>query len=305
MAVQILLATRNGMRFLPAQLDSIAAQTWPEIDLLVADDGSTDGSWDYLAARCAGWTRGRARLIQGPRAGNACANFRHLIVNADPAAPYTAFADQDDIWLPGKLEDAIAAVDAAGPGAALFCARTALIDESGARIGFAPLFRRRPDFRNALVQSLGGGNTMLMNSAAFAALRESSIRTAYPAHDWWAYIIVSGAGGRMLYSGTPDVLYRQHGANAIGSNQGWRARWTRFRQLRQGRFRRWAEENIAALDACRDLLTPGACTVLDRFAAARSGSPLGRVLRLARSGVYRQTAPSQAMLYLAAAFGWL
>jgi glycosyltransferase involved in cell wall biosynthesis len=304
-AVQILLATYNGMRFLPRQLESIAGQTWPEIDLLVSDDGSTDGTWDHLAAWCASWTRGRATLIRGPGAGSACANFRHLIVNADPDAACFAFAEQDDNWLPGKLEHAVAALDAAGPGAALYCSRTALIDENGAAIGFAPLFRRPPDFRNALVQSLAGGNTMVMNPAAFAALRDSSARTAYPQHDWWAYIIVSGAGGRMLYSPTPDTLYRQHGANEIGSNLGWRARWTRFRQLRKGRFRGWCAENIAALELCRDLLTPAAQSVLDSFSAARRGTPLGRMFRLARSGIYRQTAPSQAMLYVAAAMGWI
>jgi glycosyltransferase involved in cell wall biosynthesis len=303
-AVQILLATYNGMRFLPEQLESIATQTWPAIDLLVSDDGSADGTWDYLERYCAGWTRGRATLIRGPHAG-ACANFRHLILNADPETAYFAFADQDDIWLPAKLEGAIAAVDAAGPGAALHCSRTALIDENGAAIGFSPLFRRPPDFRNALVQSLGGGNTMVMNRTAFATIRASSERTTYPAHDWWAYIIVSGAGGRMLYSGTPDTLYRQHGSNEIGSNLGWRARWVRFGQLRQGRFRRWADDNIAALDKCRDLLTPTAQRVLDQFAAARRGPPLERILKLVRSGVYRQTMPSHAMLYVAAAMGWM
>jgi glycosyltransferase involved in cell wall biosynthesis len=304
-AVQILLATFNGMRFLPAQMESLAAQTWPEIDLLISDDGSSDGTWDYLTEYCAAWTRGRATLIRGPGEKSAAANFRHLILHADPDSAYFAYADQDDVWLPQKLARAVAALDACSTGPAVHCSRTTLIDADGDEIGHSPRFRRRPDFRNALVQSLAGGNTMVMNRPAFAAIRASAARTPFLEHDWWSYIIVSGAGGRMLYTETPDTLYRQHDDNQIGSNLGWRARWIRFAKLRRGRFRDWSAANIAGLQTCRDLLTPDTLDVLDRFTAARHGTPLGRLRRLLGSGVYRQTWPSQAMLYVAAVMGWV
>jgi len=287
------------MRFLAQQLSSLEAQTWPHIDLYISDDGSTDGTWDYLQAYCASWSKGAARLVRGPQKGSATENFRFLIISADPAADFVAYCDQDDIWLPTKLENAIRVLDAKGDAPALHCARTTLIDEAGRRIGESVYFRRPPDFRNAIVQSLAGGNTMVMNRAAFALVQESSRRTSYVAHDWWTYMIVTGAGGTIVYSSEPDTLYRQHAGNAIGSNQGWPARMLRFSAVLRGRFREWNERNVAALLATEDLLNCPSRRVLATFANARRGGPAGRWRQLRTSGIFRQTSGGQVMLHVA------
>src|SRR5690606_26251104 len=92
-------------------------------------------------------------------------NFRSLIKRPAETA-FLAYADQDDVWKPDKLSAAIARIEQAGPGPVLYCSRTELIDQDGAPLGMSPLFSRPPDVRNAILQSIAGGNTMVMNRAA-------------------------------------------------------------------------------------------------------------------------------------------
>ncbi len=304
--VAILLATSNGAAFLDEQLRSLEEQTHPAIDIWVSDDGSRDGTWPMLETWQGRWTKGTFRITAGPCKGFA-ENFRSLIRNGDIGADYFAFCDQDDIWEPDKLEKAIGWMDGQNDAARplLFCSRTLTVTQDGTPVGHSPLFRRLPSFRNALVQSIAGGNTMLLNRAARDLVAIASSRTGFVSHDWWAYMIVTGAGGTVYYSATPFVRYRQHGANVVGANNSWRARVVRFRSLFQGRFARWNEQNIDGLERNRDLLTPDALMVLDAFTQARRRNILASALLLRRSGVYRQTFASTALLRVSVLVGLL
>ena len=213
--VAILLATMNGSAFIDEQLDSIAAQTHDDWFLLVSDDGSTDDTRERVA-RFAASRPQRVVLVEGPRRG-ACANF--LKMAADPAidADYYAFCDQDDIWYADKLERALAVLAGIPVGVpALYGGRTELVDIDGRPYGFSPLFKRHPDFRNALVQSIIGGNTIVFNRPT-KKLIETGGTPDIASHDWWAYQLVSLAGGVVHYDPQPAVRYRQHGKNLVGS----------------------------------------------------------------------------------------
>jgi glycosyltransferase involved in cell wall biosynthesis len=300
----VLLATYNGARFLDAQLRSVIAQDWAAIDIVASDDSSTDGTRDLLASWQKIWNKGDFAVTSGPRRGFA-GNFRKLLAEAEIDADYVAFCDQDDIWLSDKTKAAVAALDAHGSRPALYCARTMITDVDDREVSLSTLFRKTPDFANALVQSIGGGNTMVMNRAAYELLREAAARTDFVSHDWFAYLIVSGAGGKVIYSETPHVRYRQHDANLIGSNLGVQARIDRARFALSGRYIGWNNLNMSALAACRDLLTPDAAAKFDRFCQARNGTLPQRIVNLWRSGVYRQTTIGQLSLYLAGLLGKL
>ena len=164
------------------------------------------------------------------------------------------------------------------------CSCTRLIGDSGAPLGYSRVFRRPPSFRNALVQSLAGGNTMVLNRKAFELVQRSLARGRCVAHDWWTYQIVTGAGGRMLYSERPDTLYRQHAGNNVGSNMGLGAAIARIGFVLRGRFREWNEVNLETLERCRDLLSPQALKALDCFLRARAG-PLPRRILIVVSGM--------------------
>ena len=134
-------------------------------------------------------------LVEGPRQGFA-GNFRSMILDRRIDADCYAFCDQDDIWESDRLESAISwmqAYDAKTP--LMFCSRTATMTETGSLVGHSPLFRRPPSFRNALVQSISGGHTILLNAAARDLLARASAQTGFVSHDWWAYLIVTAAGG--------------------------------------------------------------------------------------------------------------
>ena len=120
------------------------------------------------------------------------------------------------------------------------------------------------------------------------------------AHDWWAYQLVSGAGGAVIYDPEPCVDYRQHPGNLIGGNQGPRAKGARLRQLFAGRLAEWTDVNLAALEAAWPLLTPEARAkvALMRRARGRASSPARANRRLA---LYRQTRAGNLSLWLAGA----
>ena len=182
---------------------------------------------------------------------------------------------------------------------ALYFARTRLIDEMNNTIGFSPLFLKPPIFENAIVQSIGGGNTMVFNQAARALLVEAGAAVIVQTHDWWLYILVTGCGGNAYYDFMPKVGYRQHGNNLVGSNAGWSGRFHRFRRILKGEFRIMNERNIAALGRLRHRLSPQSLYVLDAFSQARNDWLIPRVLGVKRSGVYGQALLQNVALIVA------
>jgi glycosyltransferase involved in cell wall biosynthesis len=300
-AVAILLCTYHGHRYLAEQLDSFAAQTHRHWCVWASDDGSTDETRAILERYEKMWGPSRLSIQDGPGAGFA-ANFLSLSCNRSIHADYYAYSDQDDVWEAHKLEralDVLQRVPADVP--ALYCARTRLVDAQNREIGLSPLFTRPPSFSNALTQNIGGGNTMVYNDAAASLLREAGASLPIVSHDWWAYLAVSGCGGRIFYDPQPSLRYRQHGANLIGMDTGWHARLVRIQRLWQGRARGWNSRNIDALQELRHRLTEENRAALDCFAESRQRPLVHRLLGLKRAGVYRQTALGSLSLFAAAA----
>jgi glycosyltransferase involved in cell wall biosynthesis len=297
--VAILMGTKDGAAFLREQLDSIAAQTHANWSLVVSDDGSTDDTKKIVATFAAAHP-GQVAWRDGPRRG-VCVNFLALAADAGIIADYYAFCDQDDVWHPDKLARALAwlaAVPAEVP--ALYGGRTEIVTREGHAYGLSPLFGRPPSFRNALVQSLAGGNTMVFNRTAKLLVERAGVTDAV-LHDWWLYQLVSGAGGETFYDAQPMLKYRQHPASLIGSNIGWQARLARIGLMMSGRFREWNAVNIAALSGVpAALLRPDSRRVIELFGKARTASLFGRLAYLRQSGVYRQTLLGNIALVVAA-----
>jgi Glycosyl transferase family 2 len=296
--VAILMGTCNGARFLRAQLDTVAAQSHRGWRLVVSDDGSGDGTPAILAAFRDRHGPERVEIRQGPRRGFA-ANYLGLAADPGIEADYYAFADQDDLWHPDRLArglDRLACLPPDRP--ALTGGRTRLIDEDGTPCGLSPEFRAPPGFGNALVQSIAGGNTMLFNRAA-KRLFEAVPGVAVVAHDWWAYQLVSGAGGTVIYDPEPFVAYRQHPANLIGGNQGLKAKAARLRLLFAGRLAEYNDVNLAALEAAWPLLTPEARAKVALMRRARDRGLWSRLALMRRLALYRQTRAGTASLWLA------
>jgi glycosyltransferase involved in cell wall biosynthesis len=100
--VAILLATYNGEKYLDEQLRSLLAQTYRDFVIIVRDDCSGDRTPEILAKWAAAHP-GQIRVVSDDH-GNlrSAANFSRLMQLCDE--PYFAFSDQDDVWLPRKIE---------------------------------------------------------------------------------------------------------------------------------------------------------------------------------------------------------
>ena len=294
----ILLCKLDGERFLEEQLRSIKTGAFLSAHFLVSDDGSTDAGLAItkrvLAERNFAFT-----VRQGPSQGFA-ENFRSLILAADTDSDFYAFCDQDDVWHADKLSVAaeyILQYPARIP--VLYGSRTRITDENNQPIGFSPLFAKTPSFQNALVQSIAGGNTMVMNKAALLLLQKAFVNVVFVSHDWFSYQIITGAGGVFIMDQTPHIDYRQHDNNAVGSNAGSRAMMERLKAALGGRYAEWNSTNIAALETNRMLLTSDARRALDTFRKARSAPLLARLAALRQSGVFRQTLKGTISLWIA------
>ena len=301
--VAIFLCTYNGADFLAQQLDSFVQQTHKDWVVYASDDGSNDATLSILQ-RYQG-VLGEERLViqQGPGQGFA-QNFMSLVKNPMISADYYAFSDQDDVWFADKLERGLARLSDTPPTLpALFCSRTRLIDASGQVIGYSPLFAKVPSFRNALVQSLAGANTMLLNVAERDILDKTPSDAHIVSHDWLTYLLVSGCGGPVIYDREPTLDYRQHGSNLIGANSGFTDRLVRIRKMFAGTFREWNRHNLYLLNSCTKQLTSESRTTLERFERARESSLLRRMYLLKQAGVYRQTSLGNIGLVLAASIG--
>lgn len=218
--VQILMSTYNGEKYLEQQLDSILAQTYPNISVLVRDDGSLDATVDILEAyseRYANITYYRGENI------GLIQSFLELLRNSDEKADYYGFADQDDVWMPEKTERAVAMLktrDAAKP--LLYCSDTYITDADLNILGKDEK-QARPSLGNALVQNICTGCTAVMNRS----LRDR-INATHPKkiimHDWWFYI---GAAlfGEVCYDKEAYIKYRQHGNNEFGAKASKKEVW--------------------------------------------------------------------------------
>jgi hypothetical protein len=230
-------------------------------------------------------------------------NFLSLVCQANIEADYFAYCDQDDVWEVEKLSRAIQwLADIQQNVPALYCSRTRLVDEQNNEIGLSPLFSKPPSFANALVQNIGGGNTMVFNRAARSLLMQAGADLSLISHDWWTYIVVTGCGGQVRYDTKPSLRYRQHHLNLIGHNSNWFARMTRLKMLWNGHLSASNDKHLAALERVKKLITPENLYIMNELSSARAMRLAHRLKALRRAGIHRQTRLGNLGLFAAALF---
>jgi len=300
--VAVLLCTYHGQQYLSEQLDSIEGQTHGNWEVWASDDGSEDDTHTILERYRSKWGEERISIHYGPAEGFV-SNFLSLVCKADIQAECYAFSDQDDIWEPDKLQRAVEWLSSVPKDVpALYCSRTRLVDAENRDLGLSPLFSRPPSFGNALIQNIGGANTMVFNDAARRLIREVGENVEVVSHDSWTYMVVTGCGGKVKYDAYPSLRYRQHGNNVVGTNSTWAARRVRIRMLWQGHLRTWNDRHLVALQRLHSHLTPESRYTLELLARARKRSLVPRLIGLKKSGIYRQTLLGNLGLLAAAIF---
>ncbi|MEO6745827.1 MAG: glycosyltransferase family 2 protein [Caldimonas sp.] len=215
--ISVCIPTFNGGPYIGAQLASILASQQVS-EVLVSDDGSTDDTAEVVR----GCLDPRVQWLEGPRRG-LIHNYESLLSRA--RGDFIFLADQDDVWLPGKVDVMLHALRDAD----LAVCDCHVTDEALAIIhpSFFALRRSGPGLARNLVR-----NSYL---GCCIAMRRHLLRRALPfpdrvpMHDWWLGL-VADAFGRVVFVPQVLVLYRRHGANASSTAEPSRASWpTRLR----------------------------------------------------------------------------
>jgi glycosyltransferase involved in cell wall biosynthesis len=225
MKILVLLSTWNGGRYVREQLASILAQQVNgTLEVLVRDDGSSDGTINIVE----GMNDGRIRVIRGKNLG-AKGSFMALVGEAARSdADYIALADQDDVWLPGKLQRAVSMLaDAQGP--LLYCSALNLVDDQ-----LQPLDVYRVldsvSFESSFLVNCVTGCTCVFNRDLLNLVSVQPDIGQVLMHDWWLYLVVASFG-QVVYDQEPLILYRQHSSNQVGMRTGLAALIHRTRQF--------------------------------------------------------------------------
>jgi rhamnosyltransferase len=217
--VAILMATYNGSSFIKEQINSILQQSFVDWDLIIRDDGSTDGTKEILSKFSKNEHRINILNCDELRLG-ACLNFSKLI-DQGRDYKYLVFCDQDDIWLSNKLEEQIMHVanmeNKHGVDAPILLYGTYLfIDAEGNVINNKPPdYSFIPNYRYLMVQNYLYGCTMLINNKLAEYL--CNIPKESENHDYWIALVALALNSKIHYISEPLLFYRQHAAN-VSSN---------------------------------------------------------------------------------------
>jgi rhamnosyltransferase len=235
--VLVLLAAYNGSRWIREQMKSILGQQGCDLGIAVRDDASTDGTrWEL--AQFADDERVRIVAANAP-SGSAARNFLILIrENPATAFDFVAFADQDDLWKPGKLHRACQMLTASG--SAGYSSATVARWEGGRerllKLAGAPT---ASDF---LFEGAGQGCTFVLTADFYERVRRflaahGELTNGIHYHDWLVYALARSWGMQWSFDPVPSVLYRQHGANDTGARYTPSGVTRRFSLIRQGWYR--------------------------------------------------------------------
>ena len=216
--VVVLLSTYNGERFLEEQLESIVAQKGVTPIIIVRDDGSTDNTCKILDK----WQKKNAlRWYNGPNMGPA-RSFLNLLRDSDDE-DYYAFSDQDDYWLPEKLDVAISKLAPYKDEPALYFCQTQLVDKNLKEID-SVVIDPLQTMGEALVYQFIGGCTMVMNHKLRNIINRYT-PLYLSMHDVWIYEVAQAINAHIIFDRIPYILYRQHGDNVMGQTTSQVAHW--------------------------------------------------------------------------------
>lgn len=219
--VNILLSTFNGEKYLATQLDSLLAQTYENIRIYVRDDGSTDDSVSIIKSyidKCAKEDSHQITLLDNSGKENLgyMKSFWTLLRQSEPA-DYYAFCDQDDFWLPNKIELGVHALEEENPDIPLLYSSSFIYCDENMNFSGNPAKINSPVFfLNTLFYTPAFGFTIIINQALKnVALSASSLENI--PHDGWCQKIAASMG-KFIYDPVQSAKYRRHSSTVTYAN---------------------------------------------------------------------------------------
>lgn len=221
--IAILLATYNGAEYLSEMLASLEAQTYQDFVCYIHDDGSADGTMDLLSS----WASkhlDKYRILEGPALGSPQSNFLWMLSQVE--ANYYMFADQDDVWLPEKIEKSISKlqeVETQVNGPACVFTDMYVVDEELHVLdrSFIQYIGRDPGriaLSQLLLENPAAGCTQLFNRELRDLALQLQDMEQIEMHDIWVLALAAAFGQDHIgVVDEPLIFYRQHGDNEMGA----------------------------------------------------------------------------------------
>ena len=297
--IQVLLATHNGEKFLRPLLESLLAQTFQDFQVLISDDGSTDSTLQVIDDFSGRYPE--KFVLRGSRVhGGAKHNFMFLVSCA--SAEYVMFCDQDDVWLPNKIADALAAIKKSesehGESCPILIHTDLIVVDDHLRpvnksfMKYQNLNGYRTELAPLLMQNVVTGCTVMMNRSLLEKARINNATGLMVMHDWW-FSLIASAFGRIQYLDSPSILYRQHINNVVGAKKwGWsyitgKIRSSRSKEVIRVGLAATSEQASAFLNVYRDDLLPGQCKTVAGLANITRSSWISRRLLIIKYRLFK------------------
>lgn len=283
--VRVLLASYNGANYIRQMIDSLLAQDYEELQIILSDDCSSDGTDAILAEYAAAYPDKVVHYCSGQRFACAQSHFMHLLSRFSDA-PYIMFCDQDDIWHSDKvrltLEEMLRCENDTNMPVLVHTDLRVVDKElneiSPSFCAHSGLEGSRLKLNRLLVQNVVTGCTVMINrSLAEIACHVDASRDMMM-HDWWLALLAA-ACGKVCFLNQATIDYRQHGANAVGAKNVYSPGYLLGR-LKSGKSRQSmkdaARQAQAFLNCFGDLLDPEAKEMVEAFASTADAPLLTR-----------------------------
>ena len=280
--VTILMCTLNGEEYIEDQLDSFQCQTYQNWRLIVSDDGSSDKTLRILNHYKKKWGARKIQIVKGPQQGFS-ANFMSLMHNKKYRDDYFFLSDQDDVWMPKKIDDYLTIFNI--KKVSLIGGSSVYVNNKLFKIVHSLIYKHKPSFSNAIVQCMFGGNTIAFNAKVKNYIESINLINV-PSYDWFLYLLNTSIGNNVYYMQEPKIFYRQHQNALVGSNKGFQNVLKRFILFCKGVMRNDISRNLHEIIEIK-LITRTNRRLLKEFLLLRGGSLFDR-LKIFSHGKFRR-----------------
>lgn len=264
--VAVIMAARNGAQWVREQILSILNQEGVHVELFISVDLSTDRTSEVVS-ELANTVTNIVVFDSGEVFGSAAKNFYRIMEVVDVTEfDYIALADQDDVWMPGKLLRATS--ELLRLGADGFSSDMIAFGTSIRETYVKKSFRlRRFDH---LFESGGAGCTYVLRAESFEDFQgflKANVHLVRDVglHDWLIYAFFRERGYTWIIDNVPLIRYRQHDRNAFGVNSGLRAYVNRFHRVSDG----WYKMEVDRICACLGVARPSRFFIIRNFRETR------------------------------------
>ena len=284
--IVVLLSTYNGEKYLKEQIDSILNQkSFHQIDLMVRDDGSNDGTIEILKSYEEKYPE-RVQVNYKENIGYIN-SFFELIRGAE-GYDYYALSDQDDIWLEDKIETAVEVCESSAyNGPLLYGSSSFLVNDQLEIMGETQKNLRGITWDNLLIQNFFPGHTQVFNDALCKMLKAEVDCSKIYVHDFWI-TYMAFLHGKAIFDNQSHTYYRQHGTNTVGFGKN-TVEWIveRLKRIGHSDNKKIATQISYFYDTCEEYMDEELKEKVGAF--IHSQTSLGRrISYLRKTNLYRQ-----------------